>query len=148
MSFLQKGSSIFADPRKFACYLVMNPNNPMSLNSALRYWGCAIQAGAQVSGAFGIPSETPSMALADSVKSSFEPLPCTFIPHLKFDSHLHWNEIVESDQSKFARNLLSEAPKEMLSSVTYDLGKKSVNLFMPGFDKSEIKLYQVSLSNV
>lgn len=145
MLFLQKGSSIFLDPRKFGCYLVMNPNNPMSLNSALRYWGCAIQGGAQISGAFGIPTENSSTALAETVISSFEPLPCAFIPHLTFGSQLHWNEIMESDHSKFARNLLSETTKEMLSSVTFDLGMKSVDLFMPGFDKSEIKLYQVSL---
>jgi HSP20 family molecular chaperone IbpA len=31
----------------------------------------------------------------------------------------------------------------MTSSVKFDVESKSVTLFMPGFDKSEIKLYQV-----
>ncbi|KAF2316158.1 hypothetical protein GH714_041497 [Hevea brasiliensis] len=51
---LELRSSAFSDPCKFGCFLVMDPNNPTSVNSATRYWGCAIQAGAQVSGAFGI----------------------------------------------------------------------------------------------
>lgn len=143
--FLQKGSSIFAEPRKFGCYLVMNPDNPMSLNSALRYWGCAIQAGAQISGAFGIPTGNSPTALAEAVKVSFAPLPCVLVPHLKFSNHLHWDEIMASDHSKHARKLLSDTTKQISSSVTFDVSNKSVNLFMPGFDKSEIKLYQVCL---
>lgn len=139
---LEKGSSVFAEPRNFGCYLVMNPDNPISLNSALRYWGCAIQAGTQISGVFGIPSANSPTALAETVKTSFAPLLSAFIPHLKFDNHLHWNEIMTSNHSKCARDLLSEPTKESLSSVTFDLSKKSVKLFMPGFDKSEIKLYQ------
>lgn len=147
MLFLQKGSSIFAEPHKFGCYLVMNPDNPISLKSALRYWGCAIQAGAQISGAFGIPTQNSPMVLAEDVKISFAPLPCALIPHLEFSNHLHWNEIMASDHSKSARELLSETSKGIPSSVTFDMSNKSVNLFMPGFDKSEIKLYQVCLWN-
>jgi hypothetical protein len=35
---------------------MMHRDSPVSVNSALRYWDCTIQAGAQVSGAFGIAS--------------------------------------------------------------------------------------------
>ncbi|XP_057810109.1 uncharacterized protein At1g26090, chloroplastic isoform X2 [Salvia miltiorrhiza] len=128
---LEKGSSIFAEPHKFGCYLVMNPDNPISLNSASRYWGCAIQAGAQISGAFGIPTQNSPMTLAEAVKFSFAPLPCALIPHLKFSDHLHWNEIMASDDTKHARELLSDSSNEMLPSVTFDMSNKSVNLFMP-----------------
>lgn len=122
----------------------MNPDNPISLNSALRYWGCAIQAGAQISGVFGVTNSP--MALAETVKINFSPLPTAFIPHLKLGNDLHWNEIMVNNHSKDARNLLSETPdKSFLSSVKFDPSNKSVKLFMPGFDKSEIKLYQVCL---
>lgn len=124
---------------------MVNPDNPISLNSALRYWGCAIQAGAQISGVLGIPTADSPTALAETVKTSFAPLPSAFIPHLKFDTNLHWNEIMLSSHSKCARDLLSETTKESSSSVMFDLSNKSVKLFMPGFDKSEIKLYQVCL---
>ncbi|KAI3452982.1 hypothetical protein Pfo_009645 [Paulownia fortunei] len=140
---LERGSSVFAEPHKFGCYLIMDPDNPISLNSALRYWGCAIQAGAQISGAFGIITPESPMALAETVKINFSPLPSAFIPHLKLGNHLHWNEIMVSNHSKDARDLLSETTtKSFLSSVKFDPSNKSVKLFMPGFDKSEIKLYQ------
>ncbi|XP_042011029.1 uncharacterized protein At1g26090, chloroplastic-like isoform X2 [Salvia splendens] len=139
---LEKGSSIFAEPRRFGCYLVLNPDNPLSLNLALRYWGCVIQAGAQISVAFGIPTQNSPTASAEAVKNSFAPLPYALIPHLKFSNPLHWDEIIVSDCSTYARELLSDTTNEILSSVTFDMSNKSVNLFMPGFDKSEIKLYQ------
>ncbi|KAL3636121.1 hypothetical protein CASFOL_020668 [Castilleja foliolosa] len=140
---LEKGSSIFSEPRKFGCYLITNPDNSMSLKSALRYWGCAIQAGAQISGAFGLATPDSPVSLAETVKINFSPLPSAFVPHFKFDSHLHWNEILGSNNSKDARTLLSEINHtSLLSSVRFDPSDKSVKLFMPGFDKSEIKLYQ------
>ncbi|KAL8549372.1 hypothetical protein ACS0TY_008270 [Phlomoides rotata] len=141
---LEKGSSVFAEPRKFGCYLVVKPDNPISVNSALRYWGCAIQAGAQVSGAFGITTtNSPPTLLAETVKTNISPLPYAFIPHLRLDNHMHWNEIMVSNDSKDARDLLSETTNNSpLSSVKFDPSNKSVKLFMPGFDKSEIKLYQ------
>ncbi|KAL8531614.1 hypothetical protein ACS0TY_008274 [Phlomoides rotata] len=141
---LEKGSSVFVEPRKFGCYLVVNPDNPISVNSALRYWGCAIQAGAQVSGAFGITTtNSPPTLLAETVKTNISPLPYAFIPHLRLDNHMHWNEIMVSNDSKDARDLLSETTNNSpLSSVKFDPSNKSVKLFMPGFDKSEIKLYQ------
>ena len=148
MLFLQKGSSIFAEPHRFGCYLVLNPDNPLSLNLALRYWGCVIQAGAQISGAFGIPTQNSPTASAEAVKNSFAPLPYALIPHLKFSNHPHWDEIIASDHSTYARELLSDTTNKILSSVTFDMPNKSVNLFMPGFDKSEIKLYQVCVYNV
>lgn len=138
---------MYAEPHKFGCYLMMNPDNPISVNSALRYWGCAIQAGAQVSGAFGITTtNSPPMSLAETVKTNFSPLPYAFIPHLRFDNHTHWNDILVRNDSKDGRGLLSEtSDNSPLSSVKFDPTNKSVKLFMPGFDKSEIKLYQVSL---
>ncbi|KAL2519149.1 Uncharacterized protein Adt_15396 [Abeliophyllum distichum] len=139
---LEKGSSVFADPQRFGCYIVMDPNNPLSLNSAMRYWGCTIQAGAQISGAFGIASPNGSEALAE-LGRSFSPLPCAFIPYLKVGTELNWNEVMVSIQSKDARDLLSvSTSKSFLSAVKFDPSNKSVTLFMPGFDKSEIKLYQ------
>ncbi|KAL6566410.1 hypothetical protein OROGR_002025 [Orobanche gracilis] len=141
---LERGSSVFAEPHKFGCYLIMDPSNPMSLNAALRFWGCAVHAGAQISGAFGIATPDAPMALASkTVEINFSPLPSAAVPHLKLSNHPHWNEIIGSDNSKDARDLLSETnDMRVPSSVRFDPSNKSVKLFMPGFDKSEIKLYQ------
>ena len=56
----------------------MDPNSPTSVNSALRYWGCTIQAGAPVSGAFGIGSPHLSAESMEEVKNNFSPLPFYF----------------------------------------------------------------------
>lgn len=126
----------------------MDPHNPISINSALRYWGCAIQAGAKVSGAFGLATPDSPTEVAETVKTNFSPLPSASVPHLRLDNNLHWNEIVVSHHSKGARDLLTETTNEnLLSSVQFDPSNKSLKLFMPGFDKSEIKLYQVCFSS-
>jgi hypothetical protein len=145
---MQRGSSAFSEPHKFGCFLVMDPNSPISVNSALRYWGCAIQAGAQVSGAFGIAPPHLNVESVERVKENFLPLPFAFIPQSQVGFPLDWNEIMLNTVGKDAKNLLSlpASNSNNLSSVKFDPAKKSVTLFMPGFDKSEIKLYQVRAS--
>lgn len=121
----------------------MDPANPLSLNSALRYWGCAIQAGIQISGAFGISPPDPPVTSLQNVKAKFSPLPCASIPYSRLDNQPSWKEIIVSEHSQDARNVLSATRDKSFSSVKFDQSNKSVTLFMPGFDKSEIKLYQV-----
>lgn len=146
---VQRGSSAFTEPQKFKCFLVMDPENPISVSSALRYWGCTIQAGSYVSGALGIASANLKTESVQSVKESFSPLPFAFIPRLTIGSTLDWNTIIKSTVNEGARNVLSRSASgktcSKLSPVKFDSTKKSVTLLMPGFDKSDIKLYQVCL---
>ncbi|KAH7840823.1 hypothetical protein Vadar_022049 [Vaccinium darrowii] len=142
---LERGSSVFEEPSRFGCYLMMDPNSPTSVNSALRFWGCAIQAGAQVSGAFGIASPNSRETSIETVKKNFSPLPCSLIPHLSMTTPPDWNEIMLNEISEAAKELLSVKRRHnvpVVPSVRFDSATKSITLFMPGFDKSEIKLYQ------
>ncbi|XP_052187361.1 uncharacterized protein At1g26090, chloroplastic isoform X2 [Diospyros lotus] len=142
---LERGSSVFVEQSRFGCYLVMDPENPVSVNAALRYWGCAIQAGAQVSGALGIVSPNSSVESTETVKNNFSPLPYCPIPPPLLGSPPDWNEIMLYKISEDARELLSLKRTNsnlIVPSVQFNVAKKTVNLFMPGFDKSEIKLYQ------
>ncbi|XP_017970736.1 PREDICTED: uncharacterized protein At1g26090, chloroplastic isoform X1 [Theobroma cacao] len=144
---LEVGSSTFSEPHQFGCFLVMNPNIPTSISSALRYWGCTMQAGTQVSGAFAIASPDLDVESMENVKKSFFPLPLAFIPDLSMGSPQDWNAIMLSNTSEGARDLLSLPAGQkysIVSSINFDVARKSVTLLMPGFDKSEIKLYQVS----
>lgn len=138
---LERGSAFFQEVQKFSCYVVMNQDSQLSVMSALRYWGCAIQAGAQVSGAFAFAS--PNLELADRAKI-FSPLPFASIPHLSMSAHPDWNEVLLNAQSQDARRLLNLTSKQtsILPPVSFDPGNKSITLLMPGFDKSEIKLFQ------
>ncbi|GLT73105.1 hypothetical protein SLA2020_449860 [Shorea laevis] len=143
--FLERGSSAVSEPNRFGCFLMINPKNQLSLHTALRYWGCAIQAGTQVSGVFGIPLPDSPVKSMEKVKKEFSPLPFAFIPHLPSGSPPDWNAIISSSASADARNLLSfpaSQGKSMMPSIQFDAARKTVTLFMPGFDKSEIKLYQ------
>ncbi|GAB2297082.1 hypothetical protein Dimus_031182 [Dionaea muscipula] len=151
-NYLERKSSSFAEPDKFGCYVVMDPCSPVSRSAALRYWGCAIQAGAQVSGAFGVTSAGSCgelEAVESSMKTTLSPLPFALITKLSMDSHSppDWDAIMQNSFGEKARKLLhlpgrGKASTSILPSVKYDLQNKSITLFMPGFNKSEIKLYQ------
>lgn len=143
---MQQASSAFTESHKVGCFIVMDPNSTISVNSALRYWGCTVQAGAQVAGAIGIASPHPNVELEERVRKKFSPLPFAFVPQISMDVSIDWNAIMLKKNSKHARDLVSLPARNsssMMPSVKFDVGKKSVTLLMPGFDKSEIKLYQV-----
>ncbi|CAO2830055.1 unnamed protein product [Amaranthus hypochondriacus] len=142
---LERGASTFADSQKFGCYIVTDTSNPLSVNTALRYWGCTIQAGANISGVLGIASKPSSVESLESVRESFFPLPLAFFPDLSKNSSLDWDMILSDTENENARDLLhlpSVKPSNITPPVKFDPSKRSITLFMPGFDKSEIKLYQ------
>lgn len=141
---LQKGSSAFANPLKFSCYLVMDPSNCMSVKAALRYWGCAIQAGAHVAGAFYPASALNEASNKASIEEKFCPLATAGVPLLSMDSAINW-DIAMNNMDEDAKKLLTinNISSRSISPVTFDQNKKMLTLFMPGFDKSEIKLSQV-----
>lgn len=141
---LEKGSFVFEDSSKFACYLVVDSNNHLSLKSAERYWGCAIQAGALVSGAFAFTSPNATVELVGSMKKIFSPLPFSSMPHLSLSIQPDWNEILLNHHSQDMRDLLSLTKDNTFipPAVKFDTVTKSITLLMPGFEKSEIKLYQ------
>ncbi|KOM46276.1 hypothetical protein LR48_Vigan06g158200 [Vigna angularis] len=142
---LERGSSAFLNPHKFGCLLVMDPNCPTSINSALRYWGCTIQAGAQVSGAFGITSQQENLEILERAKKEFSPLPSAFISRLLMNNPIDWSRVLVDTDNEDARHLLNSLTSQVVmpSPVRFDVKRRSVTLFMPGFDKSDIKLYQV-----
>ncbi|TYK09076.1 ArsA_ATPase domain-containing protein [Cucumis melo var. makuwa] len=140
---LEKGSSAFAEPRKFSCYIVMDPTSPASVQSALRYWGCTIQAGAQICGALAFTSSHFNAEASASLKEKFSPLSLAFIPQFSIGSSVDWNTVLRDASSKGPRDLLSSS-KSLTSSlippVKFDPGNKSVTLLMPGFGKGGSEL--------
>ncbi|KAF5182289.1 P-loop containing nucleoside triphosphate hydrolases superfamily protein [Thalictrum thalictroides] len=138
---LEHVSAFFLEPSKFGCYLVLNPESPTSIKSALRLWGCAVQSGSHVSGAFGCCSLQSHTESAKMIENNFSPLPFAFMPNLATYNPTDLDGVVLKNG---VQDLLfaTENSRELNSSVKFDHAKKSVTLFMPGFDKSEIKLYQ------
>ncbi|GJM86616.1 hypothetical protein PR202_ga02493 [Eleusine coracana subsp. coracana] len=136
---LERISSWFVDPSKFACFLVMDPRISISVSSALRYWGCATQAGGQICGAFGY-TENPS-EMHQEVADKFVPLSFSFLPFVSNYSSVDWDRALSS-LSQNTKEQLRNTTARIYPSVSFDSVQKLVTLFMPGFDKSEIKLYQ------
>ncbi|KAJ4869820.1 hypothetical protein Rs2_48611 [Raphanus sativus] len=144
--FLETGASTLRDPDRFRSFLVMDPNNPMSVKSALRYWGCTIQAGSHASAAFAISSSSNlTTELNKSTKEEFVPLPFASASVPFTGNGLDWDKILMDQANSSVREILSGTVSQGTSltpPVTFDTANKSVTLFMPGFEKSEIKLYQ------
>ncbi|KAL6635004.1 hypothetical protein ACP70R_027675 [Stipagrostis hirtigluma subsp. patula] len=111
----------------------------ISVSSALRYWGCTTQAGAQICGAFGY-TEDPS-EIHQEVAQKFLPLSFSFLPFLSVDSSADWGRVLTS-LSQSTKEQLRNTTSRVYPSVSFDSVQKLVTLFMPGFDKSEIKLFQ------
>lgn len=128
----------FADPSNLACFLIMDPRRSISVSSALRYWGCTTQAGGQICGAFGY-TEDPS-EMHQEVARKFLPLSFSFLPFFSNDSSADWSRALSSLSQNTKEQLMNTST--VYPSVSFDAVQKSVTLFMPGFDKSEIKLYQ------
>lgn len=126
----------------------MDPSNKTSVDSALRYWGCTIQAGSEVSGAIGISHPHLTVETMEEVKNKFSPLPFAFLPHISMSGSINWNSTLLHTFSQDARLLLSSPASSsecITTPVRFDMAKRSITLFLPGFDKSEIKLYQVRM---
>ena len=136
----------FQDPKRFSCFLVTNPTNSISVDTALRYWGCATQAGVHVAGAlypFSSPEATPPDA---DFGKKFLPLSVAGLPYVSFDSTPNWDETVGS-LSKEAKGIMGGTSQagSIPAPVTFDQAARTVTLFLPGFQKSDIKLSQVLL---
>lgn len=140
---MQRVVETFQDPKRFSCFLVTNPNNPISVDTALRYWGCATQAGAHVAGALYPPSSEPSPPNA-ALQEKFLPLKVAGVPHVSFGSLPDWNETLGrlSQEAKGVMNGTSQA-LPIPPAVVFDQPARTITLFLPGFQKSDVKLSQV-----
>lgn len=138
---LEKIAKTFADSRRFACYLVMDPNNPLSVSAALRYWGCAMQSGARVAGAFyaEVPGDEQQRS---SLKNGFTPLTITHLPVLTVTSKIDWEKALARVNDNAKMLLMKDNSDGIPEPVEYNVKEQTVTFFLPGFQKSEIRLSQ------
>lgn len=76
----------------------MGPTGSISASSALRYWGCTIQADAQICGAFGYTEDLSEM---HQEVAKFLPLSFSFLPFLPIDSSADWGKALNSLSQKY-----------------------------------------------
>ncbi len=125
-SLLDEGKSAIADPNRMAGYLVTTAD-PAAIAAARYWWGSAQQVGLTVGGVLLNRADSP-----EAIASEFAPLNAAAIPQRQGDS---WQSAIDAlPDFRQAAN----APKP----IVVDLQKRQVRLFLPGFDKKQVKLMQ------
>jgi anion-transporting ArsA/GET3 family ATPase len=126
-NLLEKGKAALSDPKRFAAFLVTTPE-PIEVASTRYLWGSAQQIGITVGGVLLVSSQANI-----NLTEEFTPLPVSIIP----DSPTgEWQPLIDA-LPNFAQ-LAIQAPKP----IEIDIHNRQVRLFLPGFDKKQVKLTQ------
>jgi anion-transporting ArsA/GET3 family ATPase len=126
-NILDQGKAALADPKHVAAFLVTT-NDPIEVATARYLWGSAQQVGFTVGGVISVSSDT-----AINLEQEFTPLSVTVVPDATTDN---WQPLIDA-LPKFEEQAL-QAPKP----IEIDIHTRQVRLFLPGFDKKQVKLTQ------
>jgi anion-transporting ArsA/GET3 family ATPase len=125
-SFLAKSQDVISNPQRVVGYLVTT-EDPAAVATAKYLWGSAQQSGLTIGGIILNQCAISSTTIA----AEFDPLPTTAIStRIGTD----WQPLVD-EMPDFGK---VSAPKPM----TIDVAKREVRLYLPGFDKTQVKLTQ------
>ncbi|HEY9634127.1 MAG TPA: ArsA family ATPase [Coleofasciculaceae cyanobacterium] len=125
-ALLEQGRAALADPNRVAAYLVTT-DDPVAIATAKYLWGSAQQVGLTVGGT--LLNQTP---ISDAVATELAPLPLSVIPTRIGDD---WQPLMDA-LPNFKQAVQAPRP------ITIDISARQVNLFLPGFDKKQVKLTQ------
>ncbi len=126
-SFLDKGKAALADPNRVAAFLVSTPD-PLEVASSRYLWGSAQQIGLTVGGVILVSPE-PNVNLCEE----FTPLTVSVVP----DSPTgEWQPLIDA-----LPNFVEQA-RQAPKPIEIDIHNRQVRLFLPGFDKKQVKLTQ------
>lgn len=124
-NLLEQGKQAVTNPQRMAAYLVTT-DDPGAIATARYLWGGAQQIGLTVGGVI-LNQSTNLEALSDT----FEPLSIATVPAQPVND---WQPIVDALPVFDA----TQAPHPMAINVA----ERKVSLFLPGFDKKQVKLTQ------
>lgn len=125
-NILDQGRAALADPKRVAAFLVTT-NDSLDIANTRYLWGSAQQVGLTVGGVILQSTDTTLASLSDE----FAPLPVTVVPSGTIDEQLV-NTLPDFIQQA------QQAPKP----IEIDVTAAQVRLFLPGFDKKQVKLTQ------
>lgn len=126
-NMLEDGKNAIADPNRVASYLVTT-DDPVAIATAKYLWGSAQQVGVTVGGV--LVNQTP---VTPAIESEFAPLVVNALPTSPPGED--WQSLIDAlPDVKQA----SQAPRPM----TIDIPGRNVRLFLPGFNKKQVKLTQ------
>src|ERR671933_1237655 len=125
-TLLDHGKAAIADPNRVAAYLVTS-GDTAALATAKYLWGSAQQVGLTVGGTL-----LNQLPMSDAMATEFAPLPLSVIPSRLGED---WQPLMDA-LPNFKQ--ASQAPRP----ITIDIPARQVRLFLPGFDKKQVKLTQ------
>lgn len=124
-NILDEGRKALANKRVMA-YLVTT-EEPTAIATAKYLWGGAQQVGLTVGGVLLNQGQN-----TEAVATEFDPLSVTTIPNRTGDD---WQSLIEA-LPEFQKTVQAPQP------VTVDMAALQVKVFLPGFDKKQVKLTQ------
>lgn len=130
-NMLEKGKAAVTDSSRVAAYLVTTEAAD-AIATAQYLWGSAQQVGLTVGGVWVNQSKS------SQTLSGFEPLPMTTLPcssSLQGAASDDWTELINALPHIGS---VMDSPKPLEISVA----QRTVRLFLPGFDKKQVKLTQ------
>lgn len=125
-NLLDEGKAAVADPNRVAAYLVTT-SNPAAVATAKYLWGSAQQVGLTVGGVL-----LNQASVSEAIAAEFAPLS---ISALLTSPSGDWQPLMDALPDF---RLAASAPKP----ITIDIPARQVQLFLPGFDKKQVKLTQ------
>ncbi|MBW4660201.1 MAG: ArsA family ATPase [Drouetiella hepatica Uher 2000/2452] len=132
-NLLDQGRAAIANPSRVAAYLVTSAK-PEAIATAKYLWGSAQQVGLTVGGVLVNSVAVNSVAGEPSgaIGTEFEPLKISLVPGKIAED---WQPLMQS-LPDFSQ--ASQAPQP----IRIDVAERKVYLFLPGFDKKQVKLTQ------
>ena len=124
-NMLEQGKAALADPNRVAAYLVTT-DNPACVATARYLWGNAQQVGLTVGGVILNQTDTTQML------SGFYPLLVSAVPSCPDGD---WQTLMDA-----LPDFTSSA--QLPKPIEIDVAARLVRLFLPGFDKKQVKLTQ------
>lgn len=125
-NLLDRGKAAVADPNHVAAYLVTTEDEG-AIATARYLWGSAQQVGLTVGGVL-LNQSHDSAALGET----FAPLPISPISRFSGED---WQSVM-ADLPDFSK--VTQAPRP----ISVNVAERKVYLFLPGFDKKQVKLTQ------
>ena len=123
---LEQGKAAVADPNRVFAYLVTTAS-PEAIAAAKYLWGSAQQIGLTIAGVLANQTEATA-----ALQEEFAPLPISVMPTKTADE---WQSLIQAVPDL---NQASRAPQP----IAIDVAGRKVSLFLPGFDKKQVKLTQ------
>lgn len=127
-----KGKAMVRDPMQLRAYVVTH-DDEIAIAQGKYLWSAAQQIGLTIAGTFVNAKSEAGAVDSAAATAAFDPVPVTALPYGVGDDR--WSPIISALPS-LTESVNVPAP------MSVDVAASTVKLFLPGFDKTQVKLTQ------